>query len=77
VRSLVKPLSSWVYGGGAAASLAAGLQTVISFDDLAALPKAEGLTLTRQLRDDDRVLQVGGARVDVHAAPCFAQEPMR
>lgn len=55
VKSLVKPLSSWY--SGSASSHASTAQPVVSFDDLQQLPKPEPLTLTKQLRDDERVLE--------------------
>lgn len=55
VKSLVKPLSSW-YIGSSKSSSASSTQPVVAFDDLQQLPKPEPLTLTKQLRDDERVL---------------------
>jgi hypothetical protein len=55
VKSLVRPLSSW-YSGSSKSSSASSAQPVVAFDDLQQLPKPEPLTLTKQLRDDERVL---------------------
>lgn len=70
VRALVRPLSSW-YAGAASGAAALGVLGQSSdggvggedvaplavHEDLAALPKPEPLTLTRQLRDDERCLE--------------------
>jgi hypothetical protein len=55
VKSLVRPLSSWYSGTNSSSSSSS--QPVVAFDDLAQLPKPEPLTLTKQLRDDERVLE--------------------
>jgi hypothetical protein len=55
VKSLVKPLSSW-YNGSSKSSSGSSAQPVVTFDDLQQLPKPEPLTLAKQLRDDERVL---------------------
>lgn len=62
----MKPLSSWYSSSGSTAQGATGSSTssstttnqpIISFDDLQQLPKPDPLNLTKQLRDDDRVLE--------------------
>jgi hypothetical protein len=55
VKSLVRPLSSWYSGSSKGAGSSA--QPVVAFDDLQQLPKPEPLTLTKQLRDDERMLE--------------------
>jgi hypothetical protein len=55
VKSLVRPLSSWYTGSSNSSS--SSTQPVVAFDDLGQLPKPEPLTLTKQLRDDERVLE--------------------
>lgn len=55
VKSLVRPLSSWY--SGSSKSAGSSSQPVVAFDDLQQLPKPEPLTLTKQLRDDERMLE--------------------
>lgn len=55
VKSLMKPLSSWYSSNSSSDHSIA--QPAVAFEDLQQLPKPEPLNLTKQLRDDDRVLE--------------------
>lgn len=56
----MRPLSSWYSassGSRRSASPAAAEQPVVCYDDIQQLPKPEAVSLCKQLRDDERVLE--------------------
>jgi hypothetical protein len=63
VKSLIKlPLTPWyssssTSGTSITSHLSSLPQPAVAFEDLQQLPKPEALILTKQLRDDDRVLE--------------------
>eukprot|EP00878_Enallax_costatus_P010851 GHUV01011331.1.p1 GENE.GHUV01011331.1~~GHUV01011331.1.p1 ORF type:complete len:530 (+),score=153.20 GHUV01011331.1:98-1687(+) len=60
VKSLMKPLSTWYhnpYSSNNSTASFATSQPIVSYDDAQHLPKPEPLSLTKQLRDDDRILE--------------------
>lgn len=57
----MKPLSSWYAASGNvsshAATPSAAPQPVVCYDDIQQMPKPEPVSLSKQLRDDERVLE--------------------